>query len=53
MTEKKGPPVYCNHAWDTFGPDTFRCLRCRTLWYKFKEPDEPKVVIGYIELPEG
>lgn len=45
----KGVAVYCEHAWDTFGPDTFRCMRCRTIWKKFHNPEEPKTIIGYSE----
>ncbi len=53
MTPEKGPAVYCHHVWEPFGPETFRCLRCRTIWRKDNVPEEPKVVIGYIELPQG
>lgn len=47
MTEKIS--VYCNHVWDSFGANTMRCHICRTIWKKFKDPEPPKVVIGYIE----
>lgn len=41
--------VYCSHAWDTHGENTFRCMRCRTLWYKWQDPKEPQTIIGYTE----
>ena len=47
----KGPAVYCEHVWDTFGPDTYRCMRCRSIWKKFKNPEEPKIIIGYSQNP--
>lgn len=49
---QKGPPVYCNHMWDTFGP-AMRCRRCWTIWKKLEDPTEPKVVIGYVEIPDN
>lgn len=50
--KKKGPPVYCNHAWDSFGPNTMRCMRCRAIWKKFEQPEEPQIIIGYAEPPD-
>lgn len=49
---KDGIPVYCNHAWDSFGPGTMRCMRCRMIWKKFEIPDEPREVIGHMERSE-
>lgn len=41
-------PVYCIHIWTTHGPDVMRCQICTALWYKFKEPDPPQRIIGYV-----
>jgi len=46
----KGSPVYCDHAWEHFGHQTNRCVRCRTIWKKFEIHEEPLVIIGFCQI---